>query len=53
MKGKITITVSEKHMRWLEIEAKERNMTVIQFAEELFEKMVDELREKEKLRKVS
>ena len=53
MKKKITITVSEEDMFWLEAKAKEKSMTVVQFAGELFEKLLKELNDKRNLKKVS
>jgi len=50
---KITITIKEETMLWLKAKAKDRNITVTQLAEELFNRFVDELKAKERLRKVS
>jgi len=53
MKKKITITVDKETMLRLETMAKERNMTVIQLAEELFERMVKRLQSEEELKELS
>jgi hypothetical protein len=53
MKARLTLTLPKEVIAFVKAKAKERNITVSQYAEEIFLKYISEYEAKENFRKVS